>query len=63
MPKRALGSLKNLGNWAISTTKKTCIEKIKKKLTGPTARASGKENAKQVCHLPHVDAFYYPITA
>lgn len=59
MPRRVLGTLKNLGEWAISTTKRTYLEKIKKGI----ARTSGKENARQVCHLTHADVFSHPIAA
>ena len=61
MPRRALGTLRNLGKWAISTTKKTYLEKIKKAIPKPTAKASGKENVGQVCHLMHVNMFSYPV--
>ena len=56
MGRRALRGLRNLGKWAISTTKKTYIEKIKKGIKELTERPSGKENAKMVCHLAHADA-------
>ena len=47
MPKRALGHLKNLGNWAIPISKKTCIENAKKE-QGLTQKHNGKENITEV---------------
>ena len=45
MPRRALGHLKNLGKWAIPTTKKTHIEKAEKEqkeLEGPMKYADAE---------------------
>jgi hypothetical protein len=48
MPRRALGVLKNLGNWAKANTQKTFLAKQKK-----GRKKDDKENVSVVSTLPY----------